>query len=129
MEQEHGLFDNPPGRGHDAASTVLEAALHNVALEGEAADVLVGLALHDDDQAFVEGWCIKLGKRLAPGSALLGLTGLCIGHLARRFGRVSDEAALLVVDLANRSKSDPADVDARAQDGLDDVAFFTGRTL
>jgi hypothetical protein len=127
VEQEHHLFDNPPGRGHDAASTVLEAALHNVALEGEAADVLVGMALHDEDQAFVEGWCIRLGRRLPSGSPLLGLAGLCLGHLARRFGRVSDEAAMLVVDLANRSKTDPADVDARAQDGLDDVALFTGR--
>jgi hypothetical protein len=123
------LFDNPSAWGHDAASTVLESALHNGALERKAADVLVGLALHDEDQAFVEGWCIKLGRQLAPGSPLLGLAGLCIGHLARRFGRVSEEAAMLVVDLANRSKTDPTDVDARAQDGIDDVALFTGRTI
>lgn len=48
---------------------------------------------------------------------------------ARRFGYVSDEAASLVVDLANRSKADPADVDARAQDGLDDVILFGGRNV
>ncbi|NAS25365.1 hypothetical protein GT755_27230 [Herbidospora sp. NEAU-GS84] len=108
---------------------MLESALYNATLTGEAADTLVGLALHDEDQAFVESWCIRLGRGLTPGSPLLGLAALCVGHLARRFGQVSDEAALLVVDLANRSKADPADVDARAQDGMDDVVFFTGRNL
>ncbi|WP_187406070.1 hypothetical protein [Microbispora triticiradicis] len=129
MTHGHRLFDNPPVEEHDPASTVLEGVLHNAALEGEAADVLVGLALQDENQAFVEGWCIKLGRQLAPGSPLLGLVGLCVGHLARRFGYVSDEAASLVVDLANRSKADPADVDARARDGLDDVILFGGRNV
>jgi hypothetical protein len=85
----------------------------------------VGLALYDDDYEFVEGWCIKLGRRLPSGSPLLGLAGLCIGHLARRFAHVSDEAATLVAELAHRSKADPADVDARAQNGLDDVVLFS----
>ncbi|WP_211590592.1 hypothetical protein [Microbispora sp. H11081] len=129
MTYEHRLFDNPPVEEHDFASTVLEGALYNATPEGEAADVLVGLALHDEDPAFVEGWCMKLGRQLAPGSPLLGLVGLCVGHLARRFGYVSDEAASLALDLANRSKADPSDVDARAVDGLDDVIFFGGRTV
>ncbi|WP_327043538.1 hypothetical protein OG320_17185 [Microbispora sp. NBC_01189] len=129
MTHEHRSFDNPPVEEHDLASTVLEGVLHDATLEGEAADVLVGLALHDADPAFVEGWCMKLGRQLAPGSPLLGLVGLCVGHLARRFGHVGDEAASLVVDLANRSKADPSDVDARAQDGLDDVVLFSGRTV
>lgn len=129
MTQEQRSVRNPTAQDRDSASSVLEGALHDAALENEAADVLVGLALHDADRAFVEGWCIKLGRALAPGSPLPGLAALCVGHLARRFGQVSDEAASLVVDLANRSKADPADVDVRAQDGMDDVVFFTGRAL
>lgn len=110
-----------------SASSVLEAALSDPARAAEAADVMIGLALNGDDPAFVEAWCVKLGRELPPGSPLLGAAGLCLGHLARRFGHVSDEAALLVMALADRSKADPADVDPRAQDGLDDIVLFTGR--
>ncbi|MGM0349426.1 hypothetical protein [Streptomyces sp. Adlamb9] len=62
--------------------------------------------------------------RGAGSSPLLGLAGLCLGHTARRFGRLGDESLALVRALAARAEADPADVDGRALDGYDDVRSF-----
>jgi hypothetical protein len=67
---------------------------------------------------------VEVGTRAVSGSPLLGLAGLCLGHTARRFGRLGDEAIALAVSLAARAEADPSDVDARAQDGYDDVTSF-----
>ncbi|OIK23126.1 hypothetical protein VT52_034310 [Streptomyces malaysiense] len=103
---------------------VLERALRDRSAEGEAASVLVGTALNDDDQVFVEHWCLEVGTRAVPGSSLLGLAGLCLGHAARRFGRLGDGALALAQSLAARAEADPSDVDGRALDGYDDVRSF-----
>lgn len=102
----------------------LERALYDRLAEGEAASVLVGTALNDNDAEFVEHWCMEVGTRAIPGSPLLGLAGLCLGHTARRFGRLSDEALALAKSLAARAEADPSDVDGRALDGYDDVRSF-----
>ncbi|WP_229872097.1 hypothetical protein [Promicromonospora soli] len=102
----------------------LERAIGNQAHEPEAADALVGSALNDDDREFVEHWCVQVGTRADSGSQLLGLAGLCLGHVARRFGHLGDEALALVHSLAARADVDSADVDGRAIDGLDDVRIF-----
>jgi hypothetical protein len=102
----------------------LEGALRDRSTEGEAATVLVGSALNDDDREFVERWCMEVGTRAVPGSPLLGLAGLCLGHTARRFGRLSDEALALARSLSARAEADPSDVDGRALDGYDDVRSF-----
>jgi hypothetical protein len=73
----------------------------------EAAGVLVGTALNDGDAEFVEHWCVQVGTRAGSGSPLLGLAGLRLGHTARRFGRISDEALALAKSLAIRTESDP----------------------
>lgn len=117
-------FENPPVPPHEAVAATLEQALHDRSLEGNAADVLVGAALADDDHAFVEHWCMRVGTRAKPGSPLLGLAGLCLGHLTRRFGRLSDEAVSLAQSLAARAAADPSDVDGRALDGYDDIRDF-----
>ncbi|MCX5000341.1 hypothetical protein [Streptomyces longwoodensis] len=65
-----------------------------------------------------------VGTRAHSGSPLLGLAALCLGHNARRFGRLGDEALALVRSLAARAEADPQDVDGRALDGLDDVRSF-----
>ncbi|MHC3820600.1 hypothetical protein [Streptomyces sp. NBC_00342] len=103
---------------------VLERALRDRSQEGEAAVVLVGSALNDDDREFVEHWCVQVGTRAVPGSPLLGLAGLCLGHAARRFGILSDEALSLVESLAGRAEAAPTDVDGRALDGFDDIRSF-----
>jgi hypothetical protein len=103
---------------------VLERALRDRSAEDEAAAVLVGTALNDDDADFVEHWSVQVGTRAAAGSPLLGLAGLCLGHAARRFGRLGDEARTLAASLAARAEADPADVDGRAVDGYDDVRSF-----
>ncbi|MFF8785022.1 hypothetical protein [Streptomyces sp. NPDC015125] len=120
-------FENPPALSHDVVMETLERALRDRVHEPAAASVLVGTALNDEEQTFVEHWCVEVGTRAAPGSPLLGLTGLCLGHTARRFGRLSDEALALAESLAARAEADPTDVDGRALDGFDDVRSFLHR--
>ncbi|WP_458247406.1 hypothetical protein [Streptomyces sp. MAI_2237] len=120
----HRSFHNPPALPHEVVAETLERALRDRSAEGEAAGVLVGTALHDDDAEFVEHWCVQVGTRAVPGSPLLGLAGLCLGHAARRFGCLSAEARALVESLAARAEADPSDVDGRALDGHDDVRSF-----
>ena len=120
----HLRFENPPALPHDLVAEALERALADRVHEPEAADVLVGSALNDDDREFVEHWCMEVGTRAVSGSPLLGLAGLCLGHTARRFGQLSDEALALVKSLATRAEADPTDVDGRACDGCDDVRSF-----
>ncbi|MET8717873.1 hypothetical protein ABZV52_32525 [Streptomyces sp. NPDC004735] len=120
----HLSFENPPALSHAVVVETLERALRDRSAEGEAAGVLVGTALNDDDADFVEFWCVQVGTRAVPGSPLLGLAGLCLGHTARRFGRLSNEALALAESLAARAEVEPADVDGRAVDGYDDVRDF-----
>ena len=120
----HLRFENPPALPHDVVVEALERALRERVHESEAATVLVGSALNDEDQTFVEHWCMEVGTRAVPGSPLLGLAGLCLGHTARRFGHLSDEAIALAKSLAARAEADPTDVDGRALDGFDDIRSF-----
>lgn len=120
----HLSFENPPALPHEAVVEALERALYDRLAEGEAASVLVGTALNNNDVEFVERWCMEVGTRAVSGSPLLGLAGLCLGHTARRFGRLSDEALALAKSLAARAEADPSDVDGRALDGYDDVRSF-----
>jgi hypothetical protein len=120
----HHRFENPPALPHDVVVETLERALRDRSQEGEAASVLVGTALNDDDQAFVERWCVEVGTRAASGSPLLGLAGLCLGHTARRFRRLSEKALALAETLAARAAAGPSDVDTRALNGLDDIRTF-----
>jgi hypothetical protein len=60
---------------------------------------LVALALHDDDPAFVEGWCVRLGRE-APDAGMRAVAAIGIGYLASRFGTVSPEGGELVRELA-----------------------------
>ncbi|MEU6617475.1 hypothetical protein [Streptomyces parvus] len=120
----HLSFENPPALPREVVVETLERALRDRSHEGEAANTLVGIALSDDDREFVEHWCTEVGTRAVPGSPLLGLAGLCLGHTARRFGRLGDDALALAKSLAVRAETDPADVDGRALDGYDDVRSF-----
>ncbi|WP_037573884.1 hypothetical protein [Phaeacidiphilus oryzae] len=120
----HPSFENPPALGHEVVVETLERALRDRSHEAEAATVLVGSALNDDDGDFVEHWCVQVGTRAVQGSPLLGLAGLCLGHTARRFGRLGDEALALSESLAVRAEADPSDVDGLALDGYDDVRSF-----
>jgi hypothetical protein len=122
----HLSFENPTALPHEVVVETMERALGDRSAEGEAARVLVGTALNDGDAEFVEHWCVQIGTRAVSGSPLLGLAGLCLGHAARRFGRLSDKALVLAQSLAVRAEADPTDVDGRALDGYDDVRSFLG---
>ncbi|MFD5761030.1 hypothetical protein [Streptomyces mirabilis] len=50
----HLSFENPPALPHGVVVETLEQALRDRSAEGEAAGVLVGTALNDDDAGFVE---------------------------------------------------------------------------
>jgi hypothetical protein len=112
-------FEQPPHLPHDEAAEVLEQALTGRD-DRDASAVLIGLALFDDDQPFVEGWCTTVGLR-ARDPALRGSAALAAGHLARRFGTLSAETREMVYAVA----ADPA-VDGRKHDAVDDVEKFVG---
>lgn len=118
-------IDGPePELSHPELLAILQSALGDRAGEAEAAETLVSIALRCDDLEFVERCCLELGTRATSGSQLLGLAGLCLGHAARRFGTLTGGAVALVAALASRAQADPADVDTRALDGLDDVRHY-----
>jgi hypothetical protein len=112
-------FEQPPHLPHDEANSVLERALTGPD-EPHASAVLLGLALFDNDQPFVEGWVTTVGLR-AQDPALRGSAALAAGHLARRFGRLNPETREMVYAVA----ADPA-VDGRKHDAVDDVEQFLG---
>src|SRR5262249_54006190 len=86
-----------------------------------ASAVLIGLALFDDDPAFVERWCTRLGRDAAD-PALRGTAALAAGHLARRVGALRPDTQAMVRAVA----ADPA-VDGRKHDALEDVEHFAVR--
>ena len=81
------------------------------------ADVLVALALHDPEGEWIEEVCWRMARH--PDPSVRGLAGLCLGHVARRFGAVQPRSWELVRALC----ADPA-VDDRPCDGLDDLRTF-----
>lgn len=123
----HQRFENPPALPHQAALEAVERALGDRCGAAAAADALVGIALNDGDREFIERCCLQVGARAKAGSPLLGLAGLCLGHAARRFGHISDQAVALAESLAARAQADPSDVDGRALGGLDDIRWYIRR--
>ncbi|MFD4394357.1 hypothetical protein [Kitasatospora sp. NPDC058478] len=120
----HRTLEDPPALTREVVAEALESALSGRSAGDDAADALVGVALHGDDREFVEHCCVQVGTRAAPGSPLLGLAVLCLSHTARRFGRLSDETLDLARSLSRRAAADPADVDERALDSYDDIRTF-----
>jgi hypothetical protein len=120
----HQSFVNPPALPHPVVVDALERGIRDRAAEVPAANALVGIALNDDDREFIESCCLEVGTRAATGNPLLGLAGLCLGHAARRFGHLSDQAIAMVESLAARAEANPSDVDGRALDGRDDVRWY-----
>jgi hypothetical protein len=112
-------YEKPPHLSHDEAAAVLEQAL-TAPETSHASAVLIGLALYDDDEAFVERWCRRLGRDAAD-PALRGSAALAAAQLAKRFGTLAPETRAMVRSVA----ADPA-VDGRKQDALADIERFAG---
>jgi hypothetical protein len=84
---------------HATGEAVLRQALEGNTARPHPHSTLIALCLHDEDRAFVEGWCIRLG-RAAPDAGMRAVAALGISYLARRFRTVGPEAAELVRTLA-----------------------------
>jgi hypothetical protein len=91
--------DEPLRVDHATGDAVLRRALEGKPATPHPHSTVIALALHDDDPAFVEGWCLRLGRE-APDAGMRAVAALGISYLARRFGMVSPEAAELVRELA-----------------------------
>jgi hypothetical protein len=113
-------YEKPPHLPHDQADAVLEQAL-TATETSHASAVLIGLALYDDDRAFVERWCRRLGRDAAD-PALRGSAAVAAADLAKRFGTLAPETEAMVRAVA----ADPA-VDGRKRDALADVERFVER--
>lgn len=127
MTPSNRTFEHPPELPHEVVTETLQRGLGDIAHEPSAAVALVGIALNDDDRAFIEQCCIEVGLRAAAASQSLGLAGLCLGHTARRFGQLSPAAVALAEALASRAELDPSDGDGRALDGFDDIRSYLHR--
>lgn len=107
-------YEDPDPMDHDQALVVFA---------GEDSDLIsrtiVGLALHDPDGEWVETQCWRLAEHRDP--TVRGTAGLCLGHIARRFGHVRPKSW----SIARRLCEDPT-VDNRPCDGLDDMQMFAG---
>ena len=84
-------------------------------------DALAGAALKDDDAAWIEPWCVMLAE--SRSAAIRGLAATCLGHAARRFGRIPPESVALLRQLS----ADP-EVGGLADEALNDVATFADPT-
>jgi hypothetical protein len=91
--------DEPLRVDHATGEAVLRRALEGKRATPHPHSTVIALSLHDDDPAFVEGWCVRLGRK-APDAGMRAVAALGISHLARRFGTMSPEAAELVRELA-----------------------------
>jgi hypothetical protein len=90
--------DEPLRVDHATGDAVLRRALEGKPATPHPHSTVVALALHDDDPAFVEGWCVRL-IRAAPDAGIRAVAALAISHLALRVGTVGPEAAELVREL------------------------------
>jgi len=112
-------YEEPPHLEPEKAQAILADAI-GANNTDEASAVLIGLALFDDDRAFVEHWCVRLGQEaIDPG--LRGSAALAAGHVARRFRTLEPETREMVEAVA----TDP-EVDGRKYDALDDIRQFLG---
>jgi hypothetical protein len=112
-------YEEPPHLEPEEAQAILAAGIGETDTD-EASAVLIGLALFDDDRAFVEHWCVRLGRE-ARDPRLRGSAALAAGHHARRFQTLEPETWEMVEAVA----ADP-EVDSRKYDALDDIRQFLG---
>lgn len=109
------LYEEPAWIARQDALDALESARPEVVCE-----TLVRLAFHDDDGAFVEQLCLdRLGDL---NEAVRCVAVVCLGHLARLHGALSDAA----IDRLHALVGDPI-VGGHASDALDDVATYVTR--
>src|SRR4051794_16968863 len=84
---------------HATGEAVLRQALEGKAARPHPHSSLIALCLHDDDRAFVEGWCIRLGCA-APDPGMRMVAALGISYLACGFRFVGSAAVEVVRTLA-----------------------------
>jgi len=103
------IYKEPEWDGREDALRRLSSS--DLAVRAEA---LIALSLHDGDRAFIEGVCLTV---LAGSDINLQPQAFtALGHSARRFRIIGEEARLLVESGARAGGS--------AADALDDVQMF-----
>jgi hypothetical protein len=127
MNHAHRRFQNPPALPRDTVAEAIDRAVIDRRDESAAIEALVSIALAGTDRAFIEHCCLKVGNNPDVSAWLRGISALCLGHTARRFGRLSPEAIQLADALAARAQCDPSDVATNAVDGLGDVTWHLRR--
>src|SRR5437870_1316230 len=80
-------------------------------------EALVSAALHDPDREWAEEQCLRLSEHDDAG--VRGTAGLCLGHVARRFGAIRPESR----EAVRRLCDDPM-VDNGPCDAIDDIEMF-----
>ena len=86
--------------------------------------VLVRLAYHDPDWAWVQARCLEFARD--PRPEVRGCAALCLGHLAR-IHRVLDLDTVLPVLRALLDDPTGSFVAGIAEDALDDIGVFLGK--
>lgn len=114
MSPPHLRYEPPEPVDHDEALAIFAGKDCDL-----ISQTIVGLALHDSEGEWVESQCWRLAEHSDP--SVRGTAGLCLGHLARRFGCVRARSW----EVVRRLCDDPA-VDNRPCDGLDDLRVFAG---
>lgn len=109
-----GQFEEAASYSHDD----VRAALRRDGAQ-ELRQVVVAVALNDASYPFALELCVRLASHrdsTVRGNALLGF-----GHLARRFGEISDEGRALV--KAGLADAEPH-VRAQSESAFDDIELF-----
>jgi hypothetical protein len=68
-------YEEPPHLEPEEAEAILAAGIGETDTD-EASAVLIGLVLFDNDRAFVEHWCVRLGRK-SKRSSVAGIGGTC----------------------------------------------------
>src|SRR5258705_13844606 len=109
-------YEDAAWRPHDEVEAIFASGS-----EEAICDALAGAALKDDDASWIESWCLMLAE--SRSVAIRGLAATCLGHAARRFGKIQPEPVALL-----RRLSTDAEVGGLADEALNDVATFADPT-
>lgn len=108
---------------YEEAEPISRAAAQKTLASGEpkrVSEALIAIALHDPDRRWAQETAVAFLSD--PDPEIRGAAATCLGHLARRYGRVDVPA----IDALRALVTDP-NVGGRAEDALEDIAQYAAR--